>query len=144
MTATALEGIKSLRTPFTSESARQIFGLLHQIKHQQLTAASASAQLMGIATHAGKVNNLFYVIQEEFASGESMTLDVLRNGTSILQGGAVTLDDTTDVGARVGLPLLDGMADIAIGDFITVTRVYTAGGTPAAPANGVFMEWCPD
>ena len=133
---------KSFHTPFNSQTVTLLLGHMHAAKSEQLAAADLAGSLMagGIAKHAGKVNSIFVQTSVVCGAGESMDIDVLKNGASILTA-PYTIDDTTPINTQIDLPLvLD--TEVAIGDVLTATRNYTAGGT-ATPMTStlVQVEW---
>jgi len=132
---------KDLHTPFQSHVVTRLIGQMHAAKSEQLVAADLTALMAGgVAKHAGKINSLFLVSSVACGSGESMDIDVLKNGVSILTA-PYTIDDTTPVGEQIELPLVEH-TEVAIGDILTVSRDYTAGGTPTPmTATLVQCEW---
>ena len=121
-------------------TARKIIGCTQRAFHEQATiATAANTYLVGgcPCAHVGAVQDVVVYLSAAMASGESMTVDVLQNGTSIV-GGAKTIN--TASGTEIHLPIAAG-AMLSKGDKLTVSRVYTAGGTPAAPVNSVVVEW---
>ncbi len=98
----------------------------------QAVAATAEETVM-IAPSAGVIRSVKAVAGTTAAAGESMTVDVKINGTTVLTG-VVTLDDTA--GTTVQSGTLDSLAiAFAENDLITVARTYTAGGGPTPMAN---------
>lgn len=125
----------------TTLTATKILAVLQRAIHEQATTASAAASNMTggmVARHAGTVQDVWMQLSAAMGAGESMTLDVLVAGTSIITGGAVTIN--TASGTEIHLPVIAGSV-VAKGQAVTCTRVYTAGSTPAAPLNVVVAEW---
>lgn len=140
--------LKQFHTPFNSASIRKLLGQLFRASSEQKTAASLATSLMagGIARHKGTIQDIWLVSGAACASGESMTFDILKNGTSILSG-VYTLDSTKPNKEPISLlSLLDPTkADITWGDKLEVTRVYTAGGGPTPLINTrLDVEWAPN
>lgn len=141
--------LKQFHTPFGSNAIKRLIGLLHRAYSEQAVAAAQTATLMnkGIATHQGKIISLFVVLGVLPAAGESMTVDIRKNGVSILQGGTpITLNAALFTGTtkkyRGFLSFVDPTKlDIFYGDKLEVVRTYTPGGTPAMTTNVVGVEW---
>jgi hypothetical protein len=72
-----------------------------------------------------------------------MVVDVLKNGVSILTS-TYTFDRTKSADVQIELPLAAASANLATGDRLTVTRVYTAGGSPTMTATSVVIEYSPN
>lgn len=131
-----------LTTPFTPRTNNKLLGHINRMSSSQIVAASLAADVMGQAADDHFIGDLFLVSGAIAASGESMTVDVLKNGVSILSG-VYTIDASTPVGAQVSLlSLIDAdKRTLAPSDILTCTRVYTAGGGPTPMLNtGVFLE----
>lgn len=124
-------------TPLTGLNIERLMGVILRMQHPQAAAASASASLLGVVTQSGELRSLTVLSAAIAASGESMTIDVLKNGVSIMLGGTpFTINATTvpagDVRKQKELKALVDPAKLSFlaGDILTVTRVYTAGGGP--------------
>jgi len=133
---------KDLRHPINSANAKKLRGKIGQHNSFQATAANdAGTSTQTLADHNGKPLSVFAVLQEAFGTGESLAVDVTADGSSILSGGPITLDENSPVGEQIELPL-DPNGDISIGDTLLVVRSgYVAGGGAAEPANLVGIEW---
>jgi hypothetical protein len=70
-------------------------------------------------------------------AGESITVDVLKNGVSILS--APILIDSA-VAAKTAVVGLITTSALAVGDFIEVAYTYTVGGTPT-PMSGIAVSF---
>ena len=68
------------------------------------------------------------------APGESMVIDVLKNGITILSS-AVTLDATTYPTVRETIVIVEANNIVAKGDEFTVSLTYTQGGGPTPIVN---------
>ena len=68
------------------------------------------------------------------AAGESMVIDVLKNGITILSS-AVTLDATTYPTVRETIVIVEANNIVAKGDEFTVSLTYTQGGGPTPIVN---------
>jgi hypothetical protein len=99
------------------------------------TLAGDPAQNGAPARRAGTVTAVKLVSAVTAASGESMVIDVLKNGATILSS-TYTYDSTKTAKSRLALSVT-GSTTIAVGDIITVSRTYTAGSTPAMTYTGV-------
>lgn len=137
---------KDLHTPFTSKTISKLIGFFLRGQAEQAVAASlAAAPVAGLtpATQGGKITSLYLVSSDAAAAGESMVVDVLKNGVSILTA-PYTLDATKLRDTQIELPLAAASANILIGDRLTVTRTYAAGGTPTMTATSVVVEYSPN
>lgn len=137
---------KDLHTPFNSKTISKLIGFFLRGQSEQATAASLSAApVVGLtpATQNGKITSLYLVSSDNAASGESMVIDVLKNGVSILTA-TYTFDSTKSRDAQIELPLAAASANLVIGDRLTVTRTYTAGGSPTMTATSVVAEYSPN
>lgn len=136
---------KDLHTPFTGATITKIMSHVLAKRSEQLVAASLATSLMagGVVTQAQTFQDAYAIIGVAMGAGESMTVDILVNGASILN--AVLTIDSTSL-PDVQLPVTLSAAFIAAGkalnpgDRIQVTRVYVAGGAPTAPVNTVVLE----
>lgn len=132
---------KDLHTPFTSHTIEKLMGVIQRCTHEQAVAADDAARALpgaSPARHSGKVRSVFATLAVLPASGESMSYDVLVNGASILTAPVVV--DSTYTDKYIELFAIAG-AQISIGDLVTVTRDYTAGGGPAMTNNSISVEW---
>jgi len=138
---------RDLHTPFNEKTLTRLWGVMHRARNEQTVAASLATSPMSGANPApsppvgGTVLSAFFVSRVAAAAGESMTVDVLKNGVSILTG-VLTFDATKAAGEQVPLSLVPG-ATVKTGDALVVTRVYVAGGGPTMAQNGAFVEWGP-
>lgn len=133
---------KDLHTPFTSHTIEKLMGVIQRCTHEQAVAADDAARALpgaSPARHSGRVRSIFVVLAVLPASGESMSYDVLVNGASILTAPVVV--DSTYTDKYIEFSVLAGGAQISIGDLVTVTRDYTAGGGPAMTNNSISVEW---
>lgn len=131
-----------INVPFTDQNVAKFFGQMHKQSSVQATAADLSASHLWIADFDGVVGDLYAQLTAAIASGESMSYDVLKNGSSILSAPLV-VSGVTAAKTLVDLyPSIDPTKyGFVKGDKFTVTRDYTAGGgaTPMAD-NVVTME----
>ena len=137
---------KDLHTPFTSKTISKLIGFFLRGQSEQAVAASLSAAAVaGVtpATQSGKITSLYLVAATAAAAGESMVFDVLKNGVSILTG-TYTFNNTKSADVQIELPLAPASANLATGDRLTVTRTYTAGGSPTMTATSVVVEFSPN
>jgi hypothetical protein len=102
----------------------------------QATGASATIPL-GIATRAGLIKDVRVAAITPLTGNDTYTLDVKKNGTSILSGGTpMSLLSTTTARTSVVGTLDSTKTTVAVGDFFEVVATYTHG-TGTAPANVV-------
>jgi hypothetical protein len=124
-------------TVSTESEATDIDSLLDSqlMEWVQEAAATQATMLLGTADMAG-------VIQVEAqvgaipGAGESMTFDVLKNGTTIL-ASALVADATTVTAARQTLYGDEGGATVEKGDEISIATTYVAG-TPTPIINSAL------
>lgn len=136
---------KDLHTPFNNLTIQKIMGHILAKKSEQLAAAALATSLMtgGVITQRQVVQDLYALFGVAFGAGESLTIDVLVNGATILNATLV-LDSTQTPDTQI--PFVLSAAFIAAGkvlnpgDRVQVTRTYTAGGAPTAPVNTVVLE----
>jgi hypothetical protein len=126
-------------TPFTESTLARMIGRIYRMKNFQSTAADLSASVLGQAEFDGEVGRMYVTIGTLPASGETMTVDVLKNGVSILSA-VLTISSTS--AKFVEITTLDvTKKSFSEGDVFTTTRDYTAGGGAAPMANTtVFLE----
>lgn len=99
----------------------------------QETAASVSETLLGTADMKGAIQVEAQVGRIP-ASGESMVIDVLVNGSTVLSS-PITADDTTVTAARQTLFGDEQNTVVNKGDEISYSLDYTAGGSPSPIIN---------
>lgn len=129
---------RALHTPLNAHNNRLVRAVIDQIKSKQ--GIAADLEDVSVVDAAGDVQWVEFLVEAAAASGESMVLDVLRDGVSILDDGPFTYDDTTgEPGVIVRLPAIPG-THLAVGEVLTISRDYTAGGaaTPIG-ANTVMI-----
>lgn len=91
------------------------------------TTASAEKRMQG----AGKITSITAYYSVRPAAGESMAVDVLKNGVSV-QTGALSIASTSPVGPAVATMALDAtLVDFVDGDLFKIVLTYVAGGGPA-------------
>lgn len=134
-------------TSMTDKEKNKHIGHHNRLQSKQKVAASLAADMLspGQVLENGIVTDLFLVVEATPGAGESMTFDVLVNAASILSA-VFTLDATADVTRQISLLSLVTAAgmNLLVGDSVTCTRVYTAGGTPAPLAGTTLvMEYAP-
>jgi len=100
----------------------------------QATAATA-AEVVMIAPAAGFIESVKAVAGAGAAAGESLTVDVKINGTTVLTA-AIVLDAAAGTDVKSGT--LDSAAiEFAADDLISVERTYVAGGGPTPIVNSL-------
>ena len=135
-----INGYQDLETPFSEKTYAKLVGKLERKTSLQLTAASATIYVW-TATFNGVIADLGLSLSAVPATGESIVVDVLKNGASVLTG-TYTVNPTTGASKFVDLFLVldPTKTGFAPGDVYTVSRVYTAGSTPAAPSSALLVE----
>lgn len=138
---------KDFHSPMNSATIRKIVGHLNKIQHEQAVAADATASVFvggGPLKQSGVIEDIYFISSIVAGAGESMTIDVLRNGVSILTGVYTfnaTAPNAPDKQVSFKSLLTPAGRALNVGDVITVTRDYTVGGTPTPMAhNAVVLE----
>ena len=103
----------------------------------QVTAASETIPL-GIATKSGTIVAASAASIVVAAAGESMAIDILKNGVTVLTA-AITLDDTSTARTAVAGVLDSTVVAVAAGDFFEAALTYTAGGGPT-PMESIIVN----
>ena len=122
--------------PATPKMLKSLFAGIYDAKNLQAVAATLVAQYLYTAESSGRVDEVLIKMQAVPAAGESMTVDVLKNGVSILN--AVVTCSTGTAGTPANLyqgSVNNDLAGFVAGDIFTTTRTYTAGGTPTPMSN---------
>lgn len=127
---------RDFHTPFSGQSRDRVMSRILKMHHDQGAGADGTADLLGIVTQAGKVQYLEITIGTACETSESMTIDVLLNGVSILSAPY----DISDLAgaAKYEVPLA-AVTNVAVGDVFTVTRAWTTGGG-SDTLNGTRVE----
>lgn len=79
------------------------------------------------------------MLEVQPASGESVVLQVRKNGTNI-SGATVTLSSSTTAKTPVTIPSMVGVT-YAQNDEFDVVETYTAGGSPALAGTQLFIQF---
>jgi len=74
-----------LQTPLTEKSRAKLIGHLNKARRTQDAAATATLQLW-IADFDGVLGDAHAAVGATAAAGESMVVDLLKNGVSVLTG----------------------------------------------------------
>lgn len=141
-----LKTVDVANTPYTPEIANRIIGHIAKQTSQQQVAATLAASLLWIADFDGEIGDLYVQLSSATAAGETLTVDVLKNGVSVLTGGPALIAAATPAKTQVAifntpfLPFASTSKGFARGDVFTVSRVYTPGGTPTLAATSVVLE----
>ena len=123
----------SLTSPAqTPETIKSIFGVMNEKSHAQAVAADLVGAHAFTAEFDGEIDEIVALAGAACAAGESCTIDVLKNGSTVLTSTAAF---TATSGKVVRLALDKDKKSFKAGDVFTVTRDYTAGGTPTPLAN---------
>lgn len=126
----------NLRTPFTQKSSKALRARIDRMVSSQAVAASASDP--HVTDLAGEVVAATVITGANRGVGESLTVDIQKNGVSILTAPLV-LDNTLPGKTLRNLPVQPGTR-FAVGDVVTFIRTYVAGGapTPVGPSRIVL------
>lgn len=133
---------KDLHTPFTSKTIEKLLAHFDKAWSEQATATDATLAVVNgtPVARAGKVRSIVFLADNACAAGESMVVDVLKNGVSILSA-TFTYDSTKSANTLYELSVTTD-AELAVGDVLTVSRDYTAGGGPTPLVNTkVVIFW---
>lgn len=131
------------KTPFNDTNIHLLIGKIGRAfieKGVLSTTFTASLMTRGVSTHTGQLRKVFVATSATMASGESVVIDVLKNGVSMLSS-TYTLDSTVTDKLIDLADLTVNTTQIGVGDLITCTGTYTAGGGPAHPSISVSVEW---
>lgn len=125
---------------------RKIIGQCNRASHLQAVAATLAGAAMdagsGIVLQPGNVREVFVQLVAACASGESMVVDVLKNGVSILSA-TLTINSTNGTAkAQIAASVAAGAAVVA-GDVLTCSRTYVAGGGPSMTQTRIVVEYAP-
>lgn len=127
---------------FTEGNFGKFIGRISAIRSLQAVMATLAADPTGLITFDGQIGDVFAVFQNVLASGESVSVDVLKNGVTVLTAPVVI--NAALMGGKKYVPLFKFVdkAKLALreGDLITITRTYTAGGTPVGGASAIYLE----
>lgn len=126
-----------LRSPASSRSAKKLRARIDRHASSQAVAATLSDVM--VVDVGGQIQALTAIIGATPAAGESLVVDVLRNGVSILSAPYTFSNALPGKVVRDLVPVAG--TTIVIGDVITINRTYTAGGgpTPIGPSR-VILE----
>jgi len=134
---------KDFRFPLTTAGIKRHVANAGKAWHSQAVAATSGPDQMtcGFAGHAGRMLMVRVLFDATPGVGESMTIDVLVGGVSILHGGVpIALDLTNIVGKEwLELALDSSLTNVDLGDVLTVNRTYVAGA--GALANNVIEAY---
>ena len=121
-------------------TSHRIIGNINKKSFYQAVAAALAASVLWQADFDGTIGDGYVVVGTAPAAGESMTVDILRNGSSILLS-VLTIDSTVDITKQIQAKLDPTKTAFKVGDIFTCTRGYTAGGGPTPMAKTtVFIE----
>ena len=134
---------KDLHTPFTTKGIIKLLGFLQRARSEQASPATATLNCTGgtPAMHAGVITAATLVYATAAGAGESMVVDIQKNGVSIMSA-TYTISIATSAATVIDLFSLIPAANrvVAVGDMLTVVRTYVAGaGTMTGSA--VTVEW---
>ena len=116
-------------------------GLGQSFDHGQATAASLAGASLGTVKKPGMITEFAVSIKTVPAAGESMVYTLLVNGTTVATFTANANTVQANKEWPAGVSSFSGVRDVKVGDVLTVTRVYTAGGAPSPIGfNNVHVE----
>jgi hypothetical protein len=120
---------KSLRGLGNNVTINRLLGWFNRITHFQGTPATATTKA-GLITQPGVVGEVYLVVRGVAAAGESLGVDVLVNGVSVLTA-PYTFDATKNalVGTQIPLPIDETKVNLACGDLVSFQRTLTGGST---------------
>lgn len=127
---------RHLRTPHGKASGKQLRARIdRQTSTQSAAASGTDTQVVEVA---GDIMDLVVTAAGVPAAGESLTIDVQKNGVSVLTAPLV-FDSTAGGKQKKFTPNANN--PWKAGDLLTVIRTYVAGGgpTPIGP-NRVTLE----
>ena len=99
------------------------------LEFKQVTAAYKSNGLMGMCPRNGILKSVRAGSRVVAAAGESHSIDVTLNGTTVLTG-AIVLDDSNVARVAEEGTLDTTNVQVAEGDWFEADLTYTAGGGP--------------
>jgi hypothetical protein len=122
-----------LKHPIGNESAKQIARTITRLDTSQVAAADLTSSFVMRAR--GRVVAARALLGGAVAAaGESLTFDVLIDGTTAL-AGVGTVDNTTAADAWVQAEVDPAAAAFDRGALVQIVRDYTAGGGPTPMTN---------
>lgn len=126
---------KDLHNPLNSRAIRRLRGRLEKIVSAQAVAATlTTTEILDIGgAQAGNIQDLTFVAEAVAAANEDITVDVQKNGVTILNN-VLVYDDTLLPGELIRLDY-DVDTSFDVGDVVSVIRTYTAGGGPTPIAH---------
>jgi hypothetical protein len=127
-----------LRTPLGNKTKRLLAARID--RHVSSQAAAATLTDTSVLEVSGDVQALGITYAGVPAVGESLTVDIQKNGVTILTTPLV-VDSTVGAGVKQKSFSLAASQTFKPGDIVTVIRTYVAGGgpTPIGP-NRVSVE----
>ena len=137
---------KDLHVPFNNKTLNKVASYLLRGRSEQAVAATAAGAAMAhltVATQNLTIRDAYFLSASAAGVGESMAIDLLVNGASILTA-PYTFDATAAAKTQIKLPVDPAKQQINIGDKVTVSRTYVAGGGPTMTASVVVVEPSPN
>jgi hypothetical protein len=126
-----------MRTPFGGKGSARLRGRIDRLTFNQ--AAAASGNDIQVSDAAGKIQDIYIITAATPGAGESLTVDVQKNGVTVLTTPLVV--DNTRTGKTVHRPSVAALgASAALGDIFTVVRTYAAGAPAPVGPNKVVIE----
>lgn len=136
-------------TPLSNVGITKLFGHVTRCRSEQTAAASLAASPLSGGnpiTQDATIVDAYVISSAVAGSGESIVVDLLLNGVSLLSG-TYTFDSTKTAKTQLKLALSSmpgvggrGGPKVVAGDILTCTRTYTAGGSPTMVASAVVVE----
>lgn len=126
------EALVALFNSATPEAIKSLFALANEKSSKQGAAADLT-EIVWVAEYDGEIDELVAIAETLAAAGESMTIDVQKNGATVLTATTAFVAGGTD--KLVTLLLDKEKKSFKKGDVFTVIRDYTAGGGPTPMKN---------
>lgn len=122
---------KDLHTPFTSLMITKILAHMFKGQSEQKTAVDATLDVPGMSptTQDLVVYEVYGMLKNACASGESMSFDLQVDGVSILTTPLI-MDSSSTLLTQTKAVVDPTKTRIPRGSKVTVVRDYTAGGGP--------------
>lgn len=135
---------KDVKSPFGQRVINRVIGRMYRLRAYQGAPATATVDV-GLVQQASVIGDLYLLAHKTAAAGESLVIDVLVNGVSVLTA-RFTYDATQPKGKQVSLKSLLAGAPVhmAPGDLVQVAFAYTPGGSPALYGVEVTLEPTPE
>lgn len=118
-------------------SADKVESRIYASHAQSNTAATAETRTLFVARRVGIVNHIYVGSIAKAIGDSTVTVDVKKNGTSILSS-TVTLNSSNTARIAVAATIDGTLDDLAVGDWLEVVITISAG-TGTLPT-GIFVQ----